>query len=141
MFTPTKSDINKLKDWFNQYLTCGIPPNQGGGYVEDVTWNGDEDKPRGSFLKGYQDPSVTEQICSQAEISKSDISRFGLAFQKLQNLIYTNRFRNQMSLRMSGPFQNAILTLIELELICQRIKKYDPMYGHTIPDTELSKYF
>jgi hypothetical protein len=136
------NDITKLQSWFEEFILADIPPSIGGGYIEDVPNDGtDEDKPRGLILKGHAEESISDHICSQADISQSDISKFATAFRKIANIKARNLFKNnQASVLKSTSFQSAILTLRELELKAIIISTYDEEYGKYVPEIDLKPY-
>jgi hypothetical protein len=137
------SDLLLLRRWFDKYL---IPHNNplstSDGYVEDVTWEHtkDEDNPKGSFHKGLKDETVSELMCSQLGVPRSELAKYATAFTKLAALITENRFKNQYKLRKSTQFQRYISILLQLEIHATTVRKYDGEYGTCVPITNLITY-
>ena len=135
------NDITKLQNWFDDYLVSEQPDRVGGGYIEDVNHKEGDDKPKGQIYKPIVNCSISELICSQAEITKADISRYSTAFRKIIELKTKDLHRaNKHIVLRSGPFQQSIQTLTELETKATSIRKHDPEYGEFVPETSLKDY-
>lgn len=135
------SDLTKLQTWFQDYLLVDQVPTKSGGYHEDVSHDGsDEDKPKGIFIKGHADESVSEAICSNLDLTGHDLQRYSTAFAKLNKLMQPFTYRNATAVRLSAPFQKAIDVLLELEGHAFKVARFDPAYGDTVPTTNLIEY-
>jgi hypothetical protein len=132
------SDIKKLQEWFENYLITEKPQNIGGGAVEISSNN--EDVSGLLFIKGRADISVSENLCIALGVNGHDLNRYALAFKKINELTKPFTYSNAYRLRMSTPFQNCVMTLLELEDYAKRVIENDDEVGPYTPTTNLIEY-